>query len=618
MGISKIKYILIIISLVMLNSCGTIIHNIGYGLSESEIEGRYRDAESMYNAILDGNLESSQKNWDKVIKEFNYIIEHHPKSRVADDAQYSLGLCYIWENNHKKDSLKKAIKAFDRLTYHYPKSELVPNTYYWRAYAYCVSGDYKRAILEFERFRMKFPKSPLYADAEYQISECRAKLGIDKEPLKDYKIPEQKAKEAKTENKEQFIKKEQIEKTKPNIKPPEVKPLPQAEIPKEPPKDQGLPKEKKDVKEKRLSLEKIRFSSSQGYTRIVLDMSQPVKYDSMRLDDPDRICINIKNAVISSIKQDVDINDDLIKAVSSAQFDDNTIRVVIDLKKIKNYKIFTLENPFRIVVDVFGQDKKPDSNTNKATPSNNTKLYNKEPSKSVTSNQTLTLTRQLGLKVRTIVIDPGHGGKDPGAVSKSGTYEKHIVLDIAKRLKNMLKAKGSYEVYMTRDTDDFIQLEDRTGFANRAGADVFISLHVNSSKSASARGIEVYYLSIAGDEESRMTAALENASSERGIRDLGTLLGRMLKGAKIDESRSLAQTMQSHLCKIARANDRGVKRAPFIVLIGANAPSILVEMGFISNAQDEKLLKSDEYKDEIVKSLMNGIEEYVRTMNPSG
>jgi N-acetylmuramoyl-L-alanine amidase len=625
-GIAKAKYTLIIIAslclMCMLNSCGTIIRNIGYGQSESEVEKQYRNTESMYNAILDGKLENSQKNWNTVIKRFNDIIEHHPKSQVADDAQYSLGLCYIWSNGQQKSSLNKAIKAFDKLTYYYPQSELVPNAYYWRAYAYSISGDYKRAILEYERFLMKFPKSDLFDEAEYQINECRAKINVDKKPLvsEDSKVSEQKTDYQKIEVEKEKTRDVKQPKTSPtNIEPSKiVPPTPKKVLNKS--SDEQIPsKEKKYPKENRLSVDKIRFHSSQEYTRVVIDLSQSAKYDKIRLDNPDRLCINIKNAMISMSSQNIDVDDKVIKSIRASQFDMDTVRLVIDLKTIKNYKIFSLKDPFRIVVDIFGRDSLPLPNSApKSTDPKITIFNNKEPLKPVKPrNQSPTLVKQLGLKVKTIAIDPGHGGKDPGAVSKYGLYEKNFVLDIAQRLRKLLKATGSYEVYMTRETDIFIPLEERTDFANRVGADVFLSIHINSSTSTDARGIETYYLSLASDEESRLTAALENASSERGIRDLGTLIGRMLRGTKINESRTLAQTIQPNLCQITRNSDRGVKRAPFIVLIGANAPSILVELGFMSNTQDEVLLKSEEYKDKLAKALMNGIEDYIKTMNPS-
>jgi len=554
-------------------SCGTVTHNIGYGLSEREIEDSYNDVESMYNTILDGQIESSEKNWSDVIKQFSKIVDDHPKSKVADDALYNVGMSYIWSNGLLKDSSQKAIKVFNRLIKNYQKSDFVDEAQYWKAYAYSLAGDYKRAIDEYEKFGSNYPQSSLYPEYLYQIREYRIRLEGNKKNTK---------KDSQT-----F-----------------TQPVPSMPIPKK----VNSEDRKQD---NRSQINDIRFSSSREFTRVVMDHNKPVKYDTKKLEKPLRLYLDIKESVISPAKQDITINDDLIKDVRASQFDENTVRVVLDLKDFKRYKVFSLKEPYRIVIDIYGQEYSPEKYK--------VGLENKQETKRKPSNtiskpkKPTTLVRQLGLKVRTIVIDPGHGGKDPGAMSKSGMCEKNFVLDIAKRLRNLLKSKGSYDIRMTRETDVFVPLEERTDFANQNGADLFVSIHVNASRSSDVRGIETYYLSLANDEESRLTASLENASADRGIRDLASLIGRILKTTKITESRTFANVVQSHLCQMTKAYDRGVRRAPFIVLIGANAPSILAELGFISNEQDEKLLNSEEYKDKLANAIVNSIEDYVRT-----
>jgi N-acetylmuramoyl-L-alanine amidase len=621
-------------------SCGAITHNIGFGLSEREIEDLYKEAESSYNSILDGETDPSQENWDDVIKKFSKIVDDYPKNKFADDAKYNIGLCYIWANGLWKDSSQKSIKAFDYFTKRYPNSELIDKAYYWRAYAYALKGDLKRAIQEYERFGAKYPNSSLYSESLYQISECRTKLGIKIEYSDEYQPPKE------TKKKIEAKKIEKPEDNKQNIKPMDVKPYENQkpdQVKKEkateiakpseiPPKKNSpsviIPDSKpvsnnQEKKDNRSQITDIRFSSSLGVIRIVLDLSKPAKYRSGKLENPIRVYLDIEKSVLYLSKQ-ISINDDIIKGVRASQFDENKVRIVIDLKSLKNYKVFSLDNPHRIVIDVYGRNENPSI-------ANNTERKNQKEPKPIeqpkadkpnkdkpNENNTPTLIKQLGLKVRTIVIDSGHGGKDPGAISKFGLYEKDFVLDIAKRLRNLLKAKGVYDVYMTRDTDIFIPLEDRTGFANQNGADLFISIHINSSQSIDAKGIETYYLSLASDDEARMTAALENASAEKGIKELGLLLGRILKSAKIAESRAFANITQFYLCKKTGSYDRGVRKAPFIVLIGANAPSILVELGFVSNEHDVQLLKSDEYKDKLANALMNSVEDYIKTINSTG
>ena len=185
-----LKAILFLFLISFLFSCGAITHNVGFGLSEREIEDLYKEAESSYNSILDGEIEPSQKNWDDVINKFNKIVDDYPKSKFADDAQYSIGLCYIWANGAWKFA-QKSIKAFDYFTKRYPNSELIDKAYYWRAYSYSLKGDFKRAIQEYERFVAKYPGSSLYSESLYQISECRTKLGIKMEYSDEYQAPKE-------------------------------------------------------------------------------------------------------------------------------------------------------------------------------------------------------------------------------------------------------------------------------------------------------------------------------------------------------------------------------------------------------------------------------------------
>lgn len=584
LNIEKILKIIPMLCLIgMFISCGNVTRNIGYGLSECEIEDLYNNSESMYNDILDGQIESSQKNWGKVIRQFSQIVDDYPRSKVAEEAQYNLGMSYIWSNGLLKDSSQEAIKTFDRIIKNTPTSDFAVESQYWKAYAYSLAGDYKRAIEEYEKFGVKYPQSSLYPESLYQIHECRIRLDGTKKP--------DESKKQGSSGIEQKNLKDRIKSPKKEL--PSLTPSTPALIP------------KNQEQDKRSYIRDVRFSSSQRYTRVVLDLNKPLEYEANKIENPLRLYIDIKKAIIFPAKQNITVNDDLVKGIRIAQFNENIVRIVIDLKSYKRYKVFTLKNPNRIVVDVYGQDH-----------SNNVTLKNEKPKNAIPKpDQPTTLVRQLGLKVRTIVIDPGHGGKDPGAMSGSGLCEKNLVLDIAKRLKNLLKSKWSYEVHLTRETDVFVPLEERTNFANQKDADLFVSIHVNSTRNSDVRGIETYFLSLAGDEESRLTASLENASAERGIRDLASLLGRMLKTAKVSESRAFAQVVQSHLCQITRAYDRGVRSAPFIVLIGASAPSILVELGFISNEQDEKLLNSEEYKDKLATALMESIEDYIRVMN---
>ena len=230
------------------------------------------------------------------------------------------------------------------------------------------------------------------------------------------------------------------------------------------------------------------------------------------------------------------------------------------------------------------------------------------------------LVRQLGLGARKIVIDAGHGGHDPGSIGRGGLQEKDLVLDVALRLEKMVRAELGAEVVMTRSTDVFIPLEERTAIANSRGADLFLSIHANSSRNPRARGIETYFLSFAADRHAEEVAARENAISAATLKDLQNLVRAIALNAKIDESRDFAASVQEAMVRTQRAHepripDRGVRTAPFYVLIGANMPSVLAEIAFVSHPEEERRLRTADHRDRIARSLLQGVEAYLEALN---
>jgi N-acetylmuramoyl-L-alanine amidase len=230
------------------------------------------------------------------------------------------------------------------------------------------------------------------------------------------------------------------------------------------------------------------------------------------------------------------------------------------------------------------------------------------------------LIRALGLKIGKIVIDPGHGGHDTGTIGPNGLEEKDLVLEVGRRLGKLLEARLGAEVVYTRKDDTFIPLETRTAVANQARADLFVSIHANSSHDADARGVETYYLNFTSSPEALEVAARENAVSEKSIYELQDLVKKIALKEKIEESREFAGDVQESLyrglaVKSPAIRDRGVKKAPFIVLIGANMPSILAEISFVSNPADEHRLATSEYRQRIAESLYRGIAKYVNGLS---
>jgi N-acetylmuramoyl-L-alanine amidase len=230
------------------------------------------------------------------------------------------------------------------------------------------------------------------------------------------------------------------------------------------------------------------------------------------------------------------------------------------------------------------------------------------------------LVRVFGLKLGRVVIDPGHGGKDAGTIGPNGLAEKDLVLDVSLRLGKLIRQKLGADVVYTRHNDTFIPLEERTVIANREKADLFISVHANASKEPSVTGVETYYFNLNSDKKGLELAMRENASSGSSISDLNDLLHRAVLQTKLEESREFAEKVQESLCANsikmnAHARNRGVRQAPFVVLIGATMPSILAEVGFVSNPRDERLLKRGDQRQKIADALLKGVMQYASSLS---
>jgi N-acetylmuramoyl-L-alanine amidase len=228
------------------------------------------------------------------------------------------------------------------------------------------------------------------------------------------------------------------------------------------------------------------------------------------------------------------------------------------------------------------------------------------------------LARQLGLGVSRVVIDAGHGGHDPGAQS-NGVSESELTLDVAMRLSRLLQKQPGIDVVMTRDTDVFVPLEERTAMANREGADLFLSIHANASRDARVRGVETYFLNFASNPDAEAVAARENSASGRAMHSLPDIVRAIALNNKIDESRDFADMVQrSMVRRLSSRNkqlkDLGVKQAPFVVLIGAAMPSVLAEISFVTHRQEGQLLKSTTYRQQIAEALFDAVLRYQQSL----
>jgi N-acetylmuramoyl-L-alanine amidase len=451
-------------------------------------------------------------------------------------------------------------------------------------------------------------------------------------------------------------------------------------------------------------LKAIRRTILPDVVRIAIELDHEIEYRSDQIDDPDRVFVDLQTTdVAPSVAVSQTFDDELVKAVRLGPRPGGTTRVVLDLERSAKYSVFTLYNPYRIVVDL----NRPSGHAASAAPGNAPSQSKSDkvvravdlqppsiessapvigpqvehvdvptdadlkpapqvdsvaagatlspgrtaaeadkgtvsgdagtaspgkPSSPASSGSAMvapappsvnlegrfSLSRQLGLGISRIVIDPGHGGHDPGAQSR-GASEADLVLDIALRLEQLLTREPGVEVVLTRRTDVFVPLEERTAIANRQNADLFLSIHANASRNAKARGVETYFLNFASTPDAEAVAARENSASGRTMHSLPDIVKAITLNNKLDESRDFATIVQremvGHLSSANRdLRDLGVKQAPFVVLIGAGMPSVLAEISFITHSQENKLLKNKAYRQKIAEALYQGVERYQRSL----
>ena len=381
----------------------------------------------------------------------------------------------------------------------------------------------------------------------------------------------------------------------------------------------------------------IRYRANEDYTRVVIQLDREVKFEKQVLKSPDRIYFDLVGTRPGPELNGRTISVDgvFIKRIRVARNRPGVVRVVLDFHKIRDHTVFALFNPFRIVIDTRGHSSGRKAKTTREfstartarpnPPAAPTRKKSPETPRAAKPNpqEELTLTRMLGLKVGRVVVDPGHGGHDTGAIGPGGLREKDLVLSIARRLKPLLEERLETQVILTRDDDRFIPLEERTAIANQHRADLFISIHGNSSRGRRATGAETFYLNFAKTASEQDVATRENAASQRTVGELEDLLRQIAKGDYNAESRKLAGVVQTSLFSGIKKHrrpflNRGVKTAPFIVLMGASMPSILTEVGFISNPAEEKFLTTSENRQKVAEALFEGVKQYLQDLGTAG
>ncbi len=386
-------------------------------------------------------------------------------------------------------------------------------------------------------------------------------------------------------------------------------------------------KPKISLDEKAGLLKSVRIASNRpGVVRLVLDVDGAKDYSAFLLAKPYRLVIDVRAQSTETAKEAAvpAANTPAPAKVLDASNEPASSAPVAAAEKVS---VVSEPAPKAIASDAELPSAKPTAKLVAKPSARAKKVAGKEvellpPTEpKPTRDGQRSLTRALGLKISRIVVDPGHGGRDTGTIGPHGLMEKDVCLDVALRLGTLIEEKlPGAEVVYTRKDDSYVSLEERTAIANQAHADLFISIHANSSHDPEARGIETYYLNFATSAESMDVAARENATSEESLHNLQDLIQKIARNEKIEESKELAGDIQDTLSQRMqivshRERNRGVKKAPFVVLIGANMPSVLSEISFVSNPNDERLLRKPDQRQRIADGLYRGISSYLQNMN---
>jgi N-acetylmuramoyl-L-alanine amidase len=618
-----------------------------------QAQAQFERAEQQRAAL---NVKSRSKrtlaDYRQVVTSYRRVYLITPRAAEVPDALLAISQLYAeMGERFGRTYYQSAVDAYRFLVREYPASRYAPD-----AMLVCAKlqrdqlGDYSAATKTYQDFLKRFPRSPRKREAQEGVAE----LALLQDSANPSSNPSSGKEPAAIAAANQPLPPDETADALPSPSSASHSPA-------------GVPR-----------LRRIRSSSIADVTRVTIDLEDVVQYSSGRLPNPDRIFFDLHSARLTPevAHETVQVDGDLLTSVRVAQNHSGVVRIVLEVRGVKEYSASISQNPPQLLIDLFKKTPSPTAAKTAQASHNSTATQDplarvntqadetaaeapaKTPARpldvqtdaSPTGKKTAaplkstksgsrpdliqpasapgpthdgqsTLTRALGLKIGRIVIDAGHGGHDTGTIGPTGLMEKDLCLDVALRLGKIIKQRlPGADVVFTRSDDSFIPLEERTAIANEAHADLFISIHANSSQDHGARGIETYYLNLKGSPDAMEVAARENAVSQVGIHDLEDLIKKIARNEKIDESKEFAEDIQTSLSQRVQkttktVKNRGVRKAPFVVLIGADMPSILTEISFLSNPADEQLLKKPEHRQRLAEGLYQGVASYLQSLN---
>ena len=531
-------------------------------LAHAGPQREYLDARTNFYTLLKSNSKQQYRhNWDKVLNPLHNFVKTHPEHNKTPAAYYLLGKAYtrLYEVSHLRSDLDMAVSMFAELEQRFARSSLADDALYHSAeLLHKRYGDSTRASSLCQKLLQRYPDGDMCSKAEHLLEQCGYSSGA-----------------------------------------------------------QGT----------EVVLTDLRYSVNPERARVVVETTEPVAYTDKTLTQPARLFLDVaglKPPQQMPNEYSVKRGNSVLRSIRMGEHGENT-RIVCDLSHNADYHIFTLDNPARIVVDISNKAAQELKSLNKelhaperATQDHVGTLVAQNAAQRV--NMVALPPKKTPHRRLCVVVDPGHGGKDPGAVGPNNLYEKDITLAISKKLARILKDELDCDVHMTRTEDVYLTLRQRTAFANQVKADVFISIHANASVNKSVRGTETFFLNFSKSAKAVEVAARENDMSLQEVGDLDLILFDLMANSKINESSRLATNVQKAIIQRLKKNfsgikDLGVKQGPFHVLLGADMPSILVEAAFISNKREAKLLVNRKFQQHTAEGIVTGVKAYLKEQN---
>ena len=553
-------------------------------VSQASVLQDYRDARYAYQQLLrEPQKQQYRHHWDKVFTQLQHFVDRHPDHEKAPGAYYLLGQAHekLYEVSRVKKDARAAVDYYQSLARRYPSSTLADDALLYSARLQCEVLDADEAARnDCQVILQRYPSGDMHKRAR----EFLASLPPSAAPVAV------------------------------NVSAPQPTVASGPHV-----------------------VSAIRHWQDNDHTRLVLDLDGIPVYrvntlpPSQKDNTSARLYIDLfQTNRVPTLPANQKISGTLVKSIRVGEAENRT-RIVFDLNELTRYKVITLAGPPRIVIDLANhagailKEDVPQLETSAvavkdaSAPDQISQVLQQVPAEETPRIHLPDVAAKTRGKLR-IVVDAGHGGKDPGAIGPGNLYEKDVVLHLAKTLKSRLESSFHCEVLLTRDRDIYIPLLERTAYANEVDADLFISIHANASVNKKAYGIETFYLNFSKTDKAMAVAARENGMSLQEVGDLELILFDMMANSKINESSRLAAEIQSSLVeqlsrKYSNVKDLGVRQGPFHVLLGATMPSVLVEVAFISHSREAKRLNSRTYRERSAEAIVQGVRQYLQSQN---